>query len=70
MINKIKSNTEYKTEKEKKEALLLYYLQTVPMASWRNVAGALHRMEEVTALKVMNVFLQTTLAGELIIQGL
>lgn len=69
VIDKIKSNTAYKTEKQKKEALLLYYLHTVPMASWQNVAGALHRMEEVTALEAVNVFLQSTPAGESIFQG-
>ena len=67
--DKIKSNTAYKTEEEKKEALLLYYLYTVARASWQNVAGALHRMEEVTALKAVNVFLQSTPAGEFISQG-
>ena len=69
VIDKIQSNTAYKTEEEKKEALLLYYLHTVARASWQNVAGALHRMEEVTALKAVNVFLQSTPAGELIFQG-
>ena len=69
VISKIKSNTAYKTEKEKKEALLRYYLHTVARASWQNVAGALHWMEEVTALKAVNVFLQSTPAGELIFQG-
>ena len=69
MIDKIKSNTAYKTEKEKKKALLLYYLRTVAKASWQNVAGVLHRMEEVTALKAVNVFLQSTPAGELIFKG-
>ena len=69
MIDKIKSNTAYKTEEEKKEALLLYYLRTVARASWQNVAGVLHGMEEVTALKAVNVFLQSTPAGELIFQG-
>ena len=69
VIDKIKSNTAYKTEKEKKEALLLYYLHTVARASWQNVAGVLHRMEEVTALKAVNVFLQSTPAGKLIFQG-
>ena len=66
--NKIKCDT-YKTEEEKKEALLLYYLCTIPMASWQNVAGALHWMEEVTALKAVNVFLQFTPAGKLISHG-
>ena len=58
------SNTAYKTEEEKKEALFLYYLNNVPRASWQNVAGALHKMEEMTALKALNVFLQSTQAGE------
>ena len=69
VIDKIKSNTTYKTEEEKKEALLLYYLHTVARASWQNVAGALHRLEEVIALKAVNVFLQSTPAGALIFQG-
>ena len=69
VIKKIQSNTAYKTVEEKKEALLLYYLHTVARASWQNVAGALHWMEEVTALKAVNVFLQSTPAGELIFQG-
>ena len=64
MIDKIKSDTAYKTKKKKKEALLLYYLHTVARASWQNVAGALHRMKEVTALKAVNVFLHSTPAGE------
>ena len=37
VIDKINSNTAYKTKKEKKEALLLYYLHTVARASWQNV---------------------------------
>ena len=67
--DKIRSNTTYKTEEEKKEALLLYYLHTVARASWQNVAGALHKLEEVTPLKAVNVFLQSTPAGEWIFQG-
>ena len=65
---KIKSNTAYKAEEEKKEALLLYYLHTVAKASWQNVAGVLHWRKEVTALEAVNVFLQSTPAGELIFQ--
>ena len=62
-------NDAYETEEEKKEALLLYYLRNVPSASWQNVAGALHYMEEVTALEAVNVFLKSPPAGELIFQG-
>ena len=54
----IKDNTAYKTKEEKKEALLLYYLHTVPMASWPSVAGALHYREEKTALQAVKNFLK------------
>ena len=58
MCNDIRSNTAYKTEQEKKEALLLYYLHTVPMASWPRVAGALHWREEKTASQAVKNFLK------------
>ena len=62
----IRASTAYQTEEEKKEALLFYYLRTMPMASWQNVAGALHRREEVTALQAVKAFLKSTPAGQLI----
>ena len=55
----------YKTEEEKKDALLLYYLHTMPKASWPSVAGALHSREEKTALQAVNVYLKRTPAGQL-----
>ena len=67
--DEISASTAYQTEEEKKEALLLYYLDTMPMASWQNVAGALHYKEEETALQAVKVFLKLTLAGQLILQG-
>ena len=60
----IRDNTAYKTEKEKKEALLLYYLRTMPMASWPSVAGALHCREEKTALLAVKIFLEHAPAGQ------
>ena len=60
----IRRNTAYQTEVEKKEALLLYYLHTMPMASWPSVAGALHRREEKTASLAVKVFLKATAAGQ------
>ena len=60
----IHDNSAYKTVEEKREALLLYYLQTVPLASWQHVAGALHYREEATALQAAEVFLKYTPAGE------
>ena len=65
----IRTSTAYQTEEEKKEALLLYYLHTMPMASWQNVAGALHYWKEVTALQAVKAFLKLTPAGQLILQG-
>ena len=69
VCNEIKYSTAYQTEEEKKAALLLYYLDTMPMASWHNIAGALHRRKEETALQAVKVFLKLTLAGQLILQG-
>ena len=64
MCDDINDNTAYKTEEEKKEALLVYYLLTMPMASWPSVAGALHRREEKTASQAVQVFLKATAAGQ------
>ena len=57
VLDEIKNNTAYKTEEDKKEALLRYFLKNVPMASWQKVAGALYRMEEKTALKVVKAIM-------------
>ena len=69
VCHEIRTSTAYQTEEEKKEALLLYYLRTMPMASWQNVAGALHYWEEETALQAVKAFLKFTPAGQLIVQG-
>ena len=61
----IRHNTAYKTEEEKKKALLLYYLRTMPMASWPSVAGALHFREEKTASQAVQIFLKRAPAGQL-----
>ena len=61
-------NTAYQTEEEKKEALLLYFLHNVPMASWQRVAGALHWMEEKTALEAVRAFTIFTPAGQSLFQ--
>ena len=69
VCNEIWASTAYQTGEEKKEALLLYYLHTMPMASWQDVAGALHYKKEETALQAVKAFLKLTLAGQLILQG-
>ena len=56
--------TSYKTEGERKEALLWYYLDYVPMASWPSVAGALYHMEDKAALQAVKNFLQHTPGGQ------
>ena len=55
--DEIKINTAYKTEEDKKEALLRYFLKNVPMASWEKVAGALYRMKEKTALEAFKAIM-------------
>ena len=60
----IRANPAYKTDEEKREALLLYYLQTVSVASWQHVAGALQYREEAKALQAVKDFLKHIPAGE------
>ena len=69
VCDEIRDSTAYQTQEEEKEALLLYYLRTMPMASWQNVAGALHYQEEETALQAVKALLKYTPAGQLILQG-
>ena len=49
-----------KTEEEKKTEMLVYYLHTMPQASWEDIAGALYYREEVTALEAVKRFLHHT----------
>ena len=62
VFNKI--YTSNKTEEEKKEALLWYYLDNVPMASWPSVAGAVYFMKDKAGLKAVKNFLQHTPGGQ------
>ena len=61
VCKEIRSSADYQTEEEKKKAMLLYYLHTVPQPSWQTVAGALYSKKEVTALEAVKVFLKHTL---------
>ena len=56
----IRDNRPNKTEEEKKTEMLVYYLHTVPQASWQTIAGALYKREEVTALEAVKRFLHHT----------
>ena len=62
VCNKI--NTSYKSEDERKKALLRYYLDHVPMASWPSVAGALYFIKDKAALQAVKNFLQHTPGGQ------
>ena len=55
-----RDNQPNKTEEEKKEEMLVYYLHTMPQASWQTIAGALYYREEVTALEAVKRFLHHT----------
>ena len=58
VCEEIRYSADYQTEEEKKKAMLLYYLYTMPQPSWQTVAGALYNKEEVTALEAVKVFLK------------
>ena len=64
----VEISTAYQTEEEKKDAILLYFLHNVPMASWQRVAGALHWMEEKTALEAVRAFTIFIPAGQSLFQ--
>jgi hypothetical protein len=57
VLDEIRDNPDYLTEEDKKEVFIHYYLENVAMASWQNVAGALHYMEEKEALQGVKDFL-------------
>ena len=54
--DKISDNPAILTE-EGKTAMLHYFLNNVPMASWQKIAGVLYYMEEETALQAAKRFL-------------
>ena len=68
VLDEIRDSTDYKTEEEKKAALLQYFLYSVQMASWQTVAGALHYWEEKKALQMVKAFLPPP--GESIFLGM
>ena len=68
MRDDISASTDYKTEEEKKAALLQYFLDNVPMASWQTVAGALHRRKEKMALQMVKALLPPS--GESVFLGM
>ena len=57
VLNEIYVNLAILTEEDKMTAMLQYFLNNVPMASWQKVAGALYYMKEEKALQAVKKFL-------------
>ena len=57
VLDEISDNPAILTEEDKMAAMLQYFLNNVPMASWQKVAGALYYVKEETALQAAKKFL-------------
>ena len=57
VLREISTNPAIMTEEGKMTAMLQYFLNNVPMASWQKVAGALYWMKEEKALHAVKKFL-------------
>ena len=57
VLDEIDDNPAIPTEEDEMTAMLQYFLNNVPMASWQKVAGALYYMKEETALHAAKKFL-------------
>ena len=53
----IRDNSSYSTEEEKREAMIAYFLNTKPLASWATLAGGLYRKEENVSLEAVRKYL-------------
>ncbi|CAI8040244.1 hypothetical protein GBAR_LOCUS22432, partial [Geodia barretti] len=60
VMDDIRASPSHPTEEEKRIAGLQYYLQTLPGASWEDIAGVLWFLEEHTALEEVRQHLQPT----------
>ena len=47
----IDANPSYPTEEKKREAIITYFLNTIPLASWATLAGGLYRKEQDVSLQ-------------------
>ena len=57
VLDEISVNPAILTEEDKVTAMLQYFLNNVPMASWQKVAGALYWMKDEKALQAAKKFL-------------
>ena len=56
----INANPAYPTEEKKRDALIAYFLHSLPHASWAMLAGLLYYMEQHSSLEAAIEYLQHT----------
>ena len=56
----INANSSYPTEEKMREAVISYYLDTMPLASWARLAGKLYYGEKHDSLMVIRQYLHHT----------
>ena len=56
----IDTNPSYPTEEKRREAMIVYYLNTIPLASWATLAGGLYWREEHVSLEAVRKYLHHT----------
>ena len=56
----IDANPSYPTEEKRREAMIVCYLNTIPLASWARLAGQLYWMEKRVSLEAVRKYLHHT----------
>ena len=56
----IKANPSYPTEEKRREAVISYYLNTIPLAFWARLAGQLYYWEKHDSLEAVRKYLHHT----------
>ena len=56
----IDANPSYPTKEKKREAIITYFLNTVPLASWATLAGKLYYREDHVSLEAVRKYLHHT----------
>ena len=60
VYDQIMANSSYSTEEERREALIVYFLNTIPLASWATLARELYKREERHSLEAVRKYLHHT----------
>ena len=53
-------NPSYSIEEERREAMILYFLNNIPLASWATLAGRLYSEEQSVSLEAVRKYLHHT----------